>query len=88
MQRRLSRIQVKLALTAMWSVLAFVYLFPYTWMVLTSIRQPVDTLEMRFIFTPTLEGFRSLFVRNGFQTYLVNSILIAIPATLACVAVA
>ena len=43
---------------------------------------------MRFIFTPTLEGFRSLFVRNGFQTYLVNSILVAIPATLACVAVA
>ncbi len=66
MQRRPSRTKVKLALTAMWCVLAFVYLFPYTWMVLTCIRQPVDTLETpRFIFAPTLDGFRSHVRRSG-----------------------
>ncbi len=86
--RRFSRHQVKLVLTAMWCVLGFVYLFPYIWMVLTGIRRPIDTLAMRFIFTPTLDGFRTVFVEVGFQKYLLNSIAVAVPATLLIVAVA
>jgi len=86
--RRLSRHQVKLVLTAMWCVLGFVYLFPYIWMVLTGIRRPIDTLAMRFIFTPTLDGFRTVFGEVGFQKYLLNSITVAVPATLLIVAVA
>jgi multiple sugar transport system permease protein len=86
--RRLSRHQVKLALTAMWCVLCFVYLFPYIWMVLTGIRRPIDTLAMRFIFAPTLDGFRTVFGEVGFQKYLLNSISVAVPATLLIVAVA
>jgi ABC-type glycerol-3-phosphate transport system permease component len=86
--RRFSRRNVKLALTAMWCVLGFVYLFPYIWMVLTGIRQPVDTLAMRFIFTPTLEGFRTIFGETGFQRYMLNSALVAVPATLMVVAIA
>jgi multiple sugar transport system permease protein len=82
------QLMVKRALTAAWGVIAFIYLFPYTWMVLTGIRRPVDTLEMRFLFTPTLDGFDSIFRDTGFQNYLLNSILIATPATLLAVAIA
>jgi multiple sugar transport system permease protein len=51
-------------------------------------RRPVDTLALRFIFTPTLDGFVSIFQETGFQNYLLNSVLVAIPATLLVVAVA
>jgi multiple sugar transport system permease protein len=86
--RLLSRHQVKLVLTAMWCVLGFVYLFPYIWMVLTGIRRPIDTLAMRFVFTPTLDGFRTVFGEVGFQKYLLNSVAVSVPATLLIVAVA
>jgi multiple sugar transport system permease protein len=86
--RRVSRRSVKLALTALWCVIGFIYLFPYIWMVLTGIRQPVDTLAMRFIFTPTLDGFQTIFGETGFQRYMLNSALVAVPATLLVVAIA
>jgi ABC-type glycerol-3-phosphate transport system permease component len=70
------------AMTVLWAVIALVYLFPYTWMVLTAFRQPVDTLAMRFVFTPTLDGFRTIFVDSNFQLYLQNSLLTAIPTTI------
>jgi ABC-type glycerol-3-phosphate transport system permease component len=86
--RRLSKRSVKIALTALWCVLAFVYLFPYFWMVLTGIRQPVDTLAMRFVFAPTLDGFRTIFGETNFQRYMLNSAMVAIPTTLLVVAIA
>lgn len=70
------------AMTMLWTVIALVYLFPYTWMVLTAFRQPVDTLAMRFVFTPTLDGFRTIFIDSNFQLYLQNSLLTAIPTTI------
>ncbi|TCR64010.1 carbohydrate ABC transporter permease [Bosea sp. BK604] len=70
------------AMTALWTIIALVYLFPYTWMVLTAFRQPVDTLAMRFVFTPTLDGFRTIFIDSNFQLYLQNSLLTAIPTTI------
>jgi ABC-type glycerol-3-phosphate transport system permease component len=81
---------VKAALTLMWCAIAFVFLFPYTWMVLTGIRRPVDTLTMppRLIFTPSLEGFRTIFGQVHFQGYLLNSILVAVASTLAVLIVA
>lgn len=77
-------------ITAMWIAIALVYLFPYTWMILTGFRDPIDTLTMppRFIFRPTLEGFRYIFVNTGFQHYLVNSIIVTLSATTLIIAVA
>jgi multiple sugar transport system permease protein len=86
--RTLSRRNAKLALTAMWCALASFYLFPYVWMVLTGFRRPVDTLQMRFLFMPTLDGFDTVFGEIGFQNYLLNSLLVAIPSTLMVVAIA
>ena len=71
---------VKSALTLMWCGVSFVYLFPYTWMVLTGIRRPVDSLTMppRLIFTPSLDGFRTIFGQVHFQGYLLNSIVVSV----------
>jgi multiple sugar transport system permease protein len=84
------RFVVKLLLTSMWSIIAFVYLFPYIWMVLTGIRRPVDTLTMppRFIFTPTFDGFETIFREVNFQNYLLHSVIVAVSATLIVAAVA
>ncbi|MDB5370072.1 MAG: Carbohydrate transporter rane protein 2, family [Roseomonas sp.] len=78
----------KLALTFLWAAIAWVYLFPYTWMILTGIRQPVDTLSMRFLFVPTLDGFRAIFRDIGFQNYLLNSAIVSVFSTLVVIAVA
>ena len=86
--RRIGRQQARVMLTALWCVIAPVYLFPYIWMVLTGIRQPVDTLAMRWVFTPTLDGFRSIFNESGFQAYLLNSIVVSVLSTLLVLAAA
>ncbi|HYZ22590.1 MAG TPA: carbohydrate ABC transporter permease [Rhodopila sp.] len=80
----------KAALTLLWCAISFVFLFPYIWMVLTGIRRPVDSLAMppRFIFTPSLEGFRTIFGQVHFQGYLLNSIVVAVTATLAVLLIA
>jgi multiple sugar transport system permease protein len=78
----------KMVMTLLWVAIALVYLFPYTWMVMTAFRNPIDTLAMRFIFTPTLDGFRTIFYESNFQKYLINSLLTAIPATLAVLCLA
>lgn len=70
------------AMTLLWMTIALVYLFPYTWMVMTAFRNPIDTLAMRFVFSPTLDGFRTIFFESNFQKYLFNSLLTSIPATI------
>ena len=84
------KLAVKTLLTGAWMLIASVYLFPYVWMVLTGIRRPVDTLTMppRFIFTPSLEGFAALFREVKFQSYLFNSIVVAVSVTLIVATVA
>jgi ABC-type glycerol-3-phosphate transport system permease component len=83
-------VQRKTLLLGIWIVLAFIYLFPYTWMVLTGFRQPIDTLTMppHFLFSPTLDGFRYLFQTSQFQFYLLNSLIVALSSTLAVILVA
>ena len=76
-------VQRKTLLLGIWTMLAFVYLFPYTWMVLTGFRQPIDTLTMppRFFFAPTLDGFLYLFETSQFQFYLLNSFIVALSSS-------
>lgn len=67
-----------------------VYLFPYVWMVLTGIRNPVDTLATppRFIFKPTLDAFRYIFQTSNFQDFLVNSLVVSLTSTAVVILVA
>jgi multiple sugar transport system permease protein len=86
----MTRTMRRALLTIAWAAIALVYLFPYTWMVMTGFRTPIDTITMppRLLFTPTFEGFALLFGASAFGSYLVNSIVIAVSATLAIVALA
>jgi ABC-type glycerol-3-phosphate transport system permease component len=54
------------------------YLFPYTWMVLSAFRQPVDTLSIppKFLFDVTLDGFFKVFRQTPFAAYLLNSLFV------------
>ena len=78
----------RIAMTLLWVGIALIYLFPYTWIVLTAFRNPIDTLAMRFVFTPTLDGFRTIFLESNFHRYLLNSLSTSIPATIAVVCLA
>ena len=53
------------------------YLFPYTWMVLSGFRHTADTLTMppKFIFEISLDGFEKAF-RTDFLPYLLNSVIV------------
>lgn len=64
-------------------VLVLVYLFPYTWMVMSAFRKPVDTLALQFPFEISLRGFENVFRQTVFGLYLLNSVFI----TLASVAI-
>jgi len=80
----------RVLITAMWTAIVLIYLFPYTWMVMTGFRDPIDTLTMppRLIFRPTLDGFRYIFTNTGFQHYLVNSIIVSVSATTLIIVIA
>ena len=80
----------RVLITVMWTAIVLIYLFPYTWMVMTGFRDPIDTLTMppRLIFRPTLDGFRYIFTNTGFQHYLVNSIVVSVSATTLIIVIA
>lgn len=60
------------------------YLFPFYWMVLASLKTQIQNFAFPplFVFTPTLENYRSVFVNNPFALYLGNSLLIGLGSTL------
>lgn len=85
--RRLLR---RIGLTLVVLTIAMVYLFPYTWLVLTGFRRTVDTLALppRLVFEPSLDGFRYILSVTGFQWYVLNSLIVATSATFATLALA
>jgi len=70
-------------------VISFVYFFPVLWIILTAFKTHNDALAIppKFIFTPTLENFVSVFSRayikgreavdTGFDLFFFNSVFIA-----------
>jgi ABC-type glycerol-3-phosphate transport system permease component len=69
---------VLIALAA--AILVVLYLFPYTWMVLSAFRYPADTLSLppQFLFEISFEGFRKVFRQSNFGLYLLNSLFITV----------
>ena len=75
--------------TAFATVVSLVYFFPVLWIILTAFKTHNDALAIppKFLFTPTLENFVSVFSRSyikgmaavdtGFDLYFFNSIFIA-----------
>lgn len=90
MRRIGTRTMRRTLVTLVWMALVVVYMFPYTWMVMTGFRDPIDTISLppHFLFRPTLAGFDTIFQVTGFQRYLLNSIIVAVSATLLIIAAA
>ncbi len=75
-------------------IVGFVYFFPVLWIILTAFKTRTDALEIppKFLFSPTLDNFRSVFFRasissdssqaTNFILYFFNSIFIAGTAVL------
>lgn len=77
-------------LSAVTALAVLVYLFPYTWMVMTAFRRPVDTFARppKFLFEPSLDGFRRVFSQTSFEEYLINSAVVTILSVVVTLAVA
>jgi multiple sugar transport system permease protein len=68
-----------------WLVLcALVFLAPIAWMVLQSLKGPIDVIAVppKFIFTPTLDNYVAVLTSPGFQSAFLSSLVIAIAAVL------
>jgi multiple sugar transport system permease protein len=59
-------------------VLVAIYLFPYTWMVLSAFRYPADTLSFppKLFFEISFDGFEKVFRQSTFGLYLLNTLII------------
>jgi multiple sugar transport system permease protein len=60
------------------------YLFPFYWMVLSSLKTHLQNIASPplFLFAPTFENYRSVFVNNPFVLFLWNSLAIGAGSTL------
>ncbi len=60
------------------------FLFPLVWIIVSSFKtqSQIITMPPEWIFTPTLENYKSVFVENKFGKFLFNSSLIAVLSTL------
>jgi multiple sugar transport system permease protein len=59
------------------------YLFPFYWMALSSLKTQLQNTEFPplFLFQPTFENYRTVFVNNPFALYLWNSTVIGVGST-------
>ena len=68
-----------------------IIVFPFYWQVITSFKNPADITKMPTELWPSrfsLELYKSVFVNHHLQTYLLNSIIVAIGAMVLTVVVA
>lgn len=65
--------------------LFFIFLFPFVWMVMASFKTQVQIMSVppKWIFTPTLRNYVSVFADHDFGKYIFNSFYIAVGSTLA-----
>jgi ABC-type glycerol-3-phosphate transport system permease component len=87
---RLSRATKDLLCVALALAVVFVFLFPVFWMIISSLK-PLDLLFSHkinlFGFQPVFEYYAQV-VQVGFLRFVVNSVIVSILATAACMAMA
>lgn len=66
------------------TVLVLFFLLPLLWMVLNSLKTPIEIVEIppKLIFTPTLDNYRNVFGTQNFLKYMWNSLVVAGGSTL------
>ncbi len=70
-------------------IIALVFLFPYVWMVLASLKNNVQISDVSktFIFDPTLQNYERVFETNNYALFIRNSIIVAVASTAASLVV-
>ncbi|KAA3630578.1 MAG: carbohydrate ABC transporter permease, partial [Proteobacteria bacterium] len=65
------------------AILLVVILIPYVWIFLASFKQRADLLTTppRWLFDISFENYRQILGEKGFDTYLVNSLIIGFSST-------
>jgi multiple sugar transport system permease protein len=83
--RRLVRRTVQFALAA---AITVVFLFPIYWIATLSFQDGLtsSTFPPQFLFMPTLENYRDLFVESSFAPVLTNTVIIAVGTTVLALA--
>ena len=73
------------------SLAAIVLLFPFYWMLITSLKTDRELIDLSglpfWVFEPTLEHYQYLFAETGFLRWALNALTISVVATaisLAC----
>jgi len=70
-------------------VVVVAFAFPFYWMVATSIKTRIDTINpAKWIFSPTLENLTLVFAKRNFLMYLRNSLVTVVSTTLLSLALA
>ncbi|WP_414164153.1 carbohydrate ABC transporter permease [Superficieibacter sp. BNK-5] len=77
-QRKKWRLRGKRTLLAL--VLLVVFLAPFLWMVIMSVRPSLDAFELTLWFTPTLDAYRALIAGNFLQPFS-NSLMVSVLST-------
>jgi multiple sugar transport system permease protein len=79
--RRARRLKLlkRLGIFLLIAVVLIIMLFPFYWMVLTSLRSQVDNVSRVPVwwFTPTWENYQNVIERNNFLTFTWNSFVVA-----------
>ncbi len=83
MRARRGRTLKRIGIFVLIVVVIAILLFPFYWMVLTSLRSQVDNVSRVPVwwFTPTFENYRNVIARNDFLEYTWNSFVIAALST-------
>lgn len=91
MDSKRTRILCKTATYVLISIYAVICVFPFLWMVLSALK-PKDEIRAAIptftIANPTFENFKRVLVDNGFITYIKNSLVISLAATLLSMVIA
>jgi multiple sugar transport system permease protein len=59
------------------------FLFVFYYMVTTSLKNGIDVTspDFKWVFTPTLDNYRAVFVENDFAAFTINSMIVALGST-------
>lgn len=88
MSRRSRAAARRVALTALAAAITVLFLFPIYWIAALSFQDGLTSSSFppQFVFTPTLQNYRNLFVDSGFAPILGNTVLIALGTTVVALA--
>jgi len=87
--RRASRTLIRRCLLSLLATaITVVFLFPIYWIACLSLQDAVtsSSFPLQFVFTPTLENYRDLFIEGNFAPILANTAIIALGTTLVALA--